>query len=569
MASQEDVLVLYGSQTGTAEDVAESVGRVLTRHYVSNRVVAMDEYNIQGLVQQPTVLFVCSTTGQGETPDNMRKFWRFLLQKRLRKTSLQQLAFSCFGLGDSSYPKFNFVAKKLNKRLQQLGGSILADIGLADDQHPLGVEGALQPWLQTVLNNVLKKHPLPTGQLPMPPTTLLPSKYTLRPSTETPIDQVWPSLPPATLPSREHPYLAKLVSNKRMTSPDHFQDARNSSKDVDFLLDWLEMDGNTPLKLSPRDSRTRVPARLHACTVTLRQLLTYDLDIRGIPKRYFFKLLGHFAASEHEVERLREFLTIEGQDELIDYCIRMKRTCLEVLTDFPSTKGRIPLDYLMDMFSPLAPRAFSIASNQQVHPGRIELCIAVVKYKTKMAVPRTGVFTSWLASLDEQPQDIFIPMWTQQGTFKVPPPDTSLICVGPGTGVAPFRSILMGREPRIDLPDVLVFGNRNRDADYLFGDEWDCQERKGGLKLLTAFSRDQEHKVYVQHVMLEQKQLLWEGIAQGATILLAGNANQMPKQVREAIVEIVKDGDQVSLREAEIYVSYMEKTGRYQVETWS
>jgi sulfite reductase alpha subunit-like flavoprotein len=149
-----EVLVLYGSQTGTAEDVAESVGRALTRHYVANRVVAMDDYNISELVNQSTALFVCSTTGQGETPDNMRKFWRFLLQKRLPLSSLAALRFSCFGLGDTSYPKFNFVAKKLSKRLQQLGGSMIADLGLADDQHALGVEGALIPWLQHVLTAV-------------------------------------------------------------------------------------------------------------------------------------------------------------------------------------------------------------------------------------------------------------------------------------------------------------------------------------------------------------------------------------------------------------------------------
>ena len=149
-----EVLVLYGSQTGTAEDVAESVGRALTRHYIANRVVAMDDYNIAELVQQPLALFICSTTGQGETPDNMRKFWRFLLQKRLPLTSLAALRYSCFGLGDTSYPKFNFVAKKLHKRLQQLGGTAVADLGLADDQHALGVEGALQPWLQQALTAV-------------------------------------------------------------------------------------------------------------------------------------------------------------------------------------------------------------------------------------------------------------------------------------------------------------------------------------------------------------------------------------------------------------------------------
>lgn len=109
------LLVLYGSQTGTAQDTAERVGREAKRFHFDVRVLAMDDYDVRQLIQEPVVVFVASTTGQGEEPDNMKGFWRFLLRKSLPSDSLQAVLYGVLGLGDSSYQKFNFVGKKLHK----------------------------------------------------------------------------------------------------------------------------------------------------------------------------------------------------------------------------------------------------------------------------------------------------------------------------------------------------------------------------------------------------------------------------------------------------------------------
>lgn len=121
--------ILYGSQTGTAQDVAEKLYRDSKCYHFAGPVQPMDGYDVRRLIDERFVVFVCSTQGQGDEPDNMRTFWRFLLRRSLPAESLSGLHFAVLGLGDSSYDKFNFVAKRLNKRLQQLGARPIVPIG--------------------------------------------------------------------------------------------------------------------------------------------------------------------------------------------------------------------------------------------------------------------------------------------------------------------------------------------------------------------------------------------------------------------------------------------------------
>jgi len=141
------LLVLYGSQTGTAQEVAERVGREGRRLHFNVQVSSFDDFPLNLLPTQSLVTYVTSTTGQGEEPDNMKKSWRMLLRKNLPPDSLANQRFGVLGLGDSGYPKFNLVAKKLSKRLVQLGGMQILNPGLCDDQHDLGPDFVIDSWL--------------------------------------------------------------------------------------------------------------------------------------------------------------------------------------------------------------------------------------------------------------------------------------------------------------------------------------------------------------------------------------------------------------------------------------
>ncbi|KAK2818792.1 hypothetical protein Q5P01_024353 [Channa striata] len=323
---------------------------------------------------------------------------------------------------------------------------------------------------------------------------------------------------------------------------------RNAAEDVQQFCQLLKLDPESRFLLTATGN-TAVPSRLpQPCTV--RYLVESFLDVAAVPRRSFFELLSTFATNELEREKLVEFSSVAGQNELHTYCNRPRRTALEVLADFPHTTAELRVDYLLDLFPEIQPRFFSIASSLQVHPHRLQILVAVVRYKTKLHKPRRGLCSTWLASLDPTKGDVFVPLWLKKGSLKFPKEeDTPVIMVGPGTGVAPFRSALQQRIAEGKTANVLIFGCRSESKDFYFRSEWEEMIKAEQLTLFTAFSRDQEEKV--------------------ACFYIAGNAKQMPASVGDALKEVFQQEGGLTAEEAEQVFAAMEKTGRLQTETWS
>ncbi|XP_037349979.1 NADPH-dependent diflavin oxidoreductase 1 [Talpa occidentalis] len=592
------LLVLFGSQTGTAQDAAERLGRGARRRRLGCRVQALDAYPLANLVHEPLVIFVCATTGQGDPPDNMQRFWRFIFRKSLPATALCQLDFAVLGLGDSSYPKFNFVAKKLHRRLLQLGGSALLPVGLADDQHELGPDAAIDPWLQDLWEKVLGLHPVPSDLGVIPPGVPLPSTFSLQllqgaPRTS-PEEQDGAATGPPGPPSELRPFPAPMVANRRVTGPAHFQDVRmiefdvagsglsfapgdvvllrpeNAAGPVQQFCQLLGLDPDQLFTLQPREPGVPRPARLpQPCSV--RHLVSRYLDIASVPRRSFFELLACLSPHQLEREKLLELSSAQGQEQLLSYCTRPRRTTLEVLCDFPHSAGAVPPDYLLDLIPPIRPRAFSIASSELVHPSRLQILVAVVQYRTRLREPRRGLCSSWLASLDPERGPVEVPLWVRPGSLAFPEtPGTPVIMVGPGTGVAPFRAAIQERVARGQTGNFLFFGCRRRDQDFYWETEWKELEERGCLSLFTAFSREQEQKVYVQHRLREHGALVWRLLdGQGAFFYLAGNAKDMPVGVSEALTSIFQEEGGLSGPEAAAYLAGLQRKLRFQAETWA
>ena len=242
--------------------------------------------------------------------------------------------------------------------------------------------------------------------------------------------------------------------------------------------------------------------------------------------RYFWELLSHFTTSDLEREKLLEFCSPEGQDELYSYCHRPRRTIVEILGDFPQTTQNIDLNYLYDLIQPLQPRAFSIASSQRVDASQLQLLMAVVRYKSKLVKPREGVCSTWLSRLNPKVDtSVKVPVWVKKGTISFPSNNNNcpVIMVGPGTGVAPFRNFIQERVSNNIGGNVLFFGCRNKAADFLCEREWQGYVDRGLLKLFVAFSRDQEDKQYVQHLIEEKAALVWDLVHHsGAYFYVAG-----------------------------------------------
>ncbi|WRX32075.1 Oxidoreductase FAD/NAD(P)-binding - like 8 [Theobroma cacao] len=156
------LLILYATQTGNALDAAERIAREAERRACLVVIRSTDEYDASSLPEEDAVIFVVSTTGQGDAPDSMKAmlvFWRFLLQRNLGSHWLEGVHYAVFGLGDSGYQKYNFVAKKLDKRLSDLGATAVVERGLGDDQHPSGYEAALDPWMSALWSRLSEIKP--------------------------------------------------------------------------------------------------------------------------------------------------------------------------------------------------------------------------------------------------------------------------------------------------------------------------------------------------------------------------------------------------------------------------
>ena len=213
------LLILFGSQTGTAEEVADRLAAESLRWHFAPRVVPMEEYDVARLPGEPFVVCVASTTGEGEVPDGMRPLWSFLLRRDLPPGSLRGVRHAVFGLGDSSYAKFNFAAKRLARRLAQLGSPALVPLGLGDDQEALGLDQALGPWAQSLWEALAAALPLPAGRPPLPEGLPPPPRYSVEvlpaSSASTPAAPAAAATGP---PGPRAPHMARVLANEALTA---------------------------------------------------------------------------------------------------------------------------------------------------------------------------------------------------------------------------------------------------------------------------------------------------------------------------------------------------------------
>ncbi|KAG8736542.1 NAPDH-dependent diflavin reductase [Ceratobasidium sp. 414] len=580
MTTQDrSILVLYGSETGNAKDAAERIGRTARRHHFLARVVGMDNLLLPTLIDEPLVIFVCSTTGNGVEPANMTPLWRALLRAELPSDLFEgeksemilssslitwfpfsEMDFAVLGLGDSSYQRFNWAAKRLQRRLLSLGGQQVCDRGDADDQDARGPDGVIDPWIQTLFERIRERYPFPSGIDILPETGLYP-----------PTLKIVPRPTPLASNGSNHDSPAALhdvtlTQNTRTTREDWYQDVRhiilkadgdvkyepgdvavlypeNSVADVDALLRRLgwDKDADAPIYVVPSSSDRTLPLGYPNPTspTTLRALLTKAASITAVPRKSFIELLSHFTKDQLETDKLQ----------------------------FRSAV--VPKEYIADLFPELRPRQFSIASSLSTHPSEVHLCVAIVSYRTKLRISRKGICTSWLAGLQPGTR---LRIGLKEGTMRLSEEsDRPVVMVGPGTGVAPMRAMLEERIARGASNNTLYFGCRSASADYHFRSEWEMYREQGHLTHRLAASRDQakihvkqEAKVYVQDLIsLDSKKIKEWLVDHNGALYISGSSNQMPTAVRKAVVASLKNECKWSEEASIDYVNAMEAEGRW------
>lgn len=580
MSARPVLTIVYATVTGNSREAAEVIAREATRRRFGVRLSDAARADVRELPDAGVAIFALCTSGQGDMPPSFKSYWTFLRRADLAADSLRRVRFGVFGLGDSSYPKYNFAAKKLFRRLEQLGAAPVVARGDADEQAPDAFDSALVDWMATLFDVLSRAYPLPPGVAELPLDACPPPRYAVRLADG-----------PVTLADGPERIWTHVVASTRLTAAAWSQDVRRltlrgpdslryATGDVAYvwpapavaetrrMLERLGIDADAVVTaVEPLDSASVEPLAFPLPCTVLR-LLSEHFDVLAVPSRFFFALLSHFASEAHERERLQLFGSTAGRAMRRMYADDEQRRTADALEHFPS--ARPPLERLLELLPLLRPRAFSISSAGGAAP-ELALTIAVVDKRTPDGRRHRGRCSAWLASLGAGER---VPLHIEAGSTVVPPLDVPLLLVGPGTGIALPLALIDEREralaagaPRVNCGSAVFFGNRRADMDHLYPR---LAQSPAVALYATAFSRDGGSVRYVQHAMREHgarvRTLLLE---QNAHIVVCGNAVKMPVDVRNALLRILEEGGERSDDECEQLLRRLEATGRYQAETWS
>ncbi|MFC1284714.1 assimilatory sulfite reductase (NADPH) flavoprotein subunit [Bacillus paralicheniformis] len=543
----KEVTILFGSQTGNAQGLAENAAKTLTERGFQVTVSAMSDFKPNQLKKLKNLLIVVSTHGEGDPPDNALSFHEFLHGRRAPK--LDDLRFSVLALGDTSYEFFCQTGKEFDQRLGELGGTRL---------HPrvdcdLDYDEPAAAWLDGVISSLNEGQE--QGASSAPAQTAAPQ-----------------TAGGETVYSRKNPFRAEVLENLNLNGRGSNKETRhlelslegsgltyepgdalgifpeNDPELVDMLLAELKWDPNATITVDQGEN------------ISLKEALTSYYEITVLTKKFIQQ-----AAELIEHEKLRELAAQENADQLKAYIAG--RDLIDFVQDFGPIAAA-PQEFV-SILRKIPPRLYSIASSFAANPDEVHLTIGAVRYNTH-GRDRKGV-CSVLCAERLQPGDT-LPIFIQPNkSFKLPEnPEAPIIMVGPGTGVAPFRSFMQEREETgASGKSWMFFGDQHFVTDFLYQTEWQKWLSDGVLtKMDVAFSRDTEEKVYVQHRMLEHSKELFEWLEEGAAFYVCGDKNNMAKDVQNALLEIIEKEGGKSREEAEAYLAEMKNQKRYQRDVY-
>lgn len=362
---------------------------------------------------------------------------------------------------------------------------------------------------------------------------------------------------------RNHPFLASIKERELLSKPGSLKSTFHVV--LDLKGSEITYQVGDSIAIYPENSLELVETTLKALgssgnenvidkmgvTYTLRHFFTKKANLVEVNRKLFQEIVDR----QPNLEKKTHLLTLQ-KDELKKYLAdRYVWDFLEENREVSFTSQEF-----ISLLMPLLPRFYSIASSQQVVGDEVHLTVAGVKYVSN-GHERNGVCSYYLSDIAQYDVPIYV---QSHNGFTLPQQEhTPIIMVGPGTGVAPFRAFMQERFLKNSKHNWLFFGERKRATDFLYEDFWSHLHSQGALQLDLAFSRDQEHKIYVQHRMEEKSAKLYEWLQNGAHFYVCGDAKQMARDVEETLLQIIQKHGNKDEKGAKEYLKTLRQEKRY------
>lgn len=542
VAEMPGITLISASQTGNARRVAEALRDDLIAAKLNVTLINAGDYKFKQIANEKLLIVVASTQGEGEPAEEAVALHKFLFSKKAPK--LDNTAFAVFGLGDTSYEFFCQAGKDFDAKLAELGGERLLDRVDADVEY----QAAATQW-RARLVDVLK------ARAPAAPSVQVAASGA--------VNEVHTS--PYT---KEAPLTASLAVNQKITGRDSEKDVRHIEIDL----------GDSGLRYQPGDALGVWYQNDPALVKELVELLWLKGDepvtVEGKNLSLAEALQWHFELTVNTGNIVENYATLTRSETLLPLVgdkaqLQHYAATTPIVDMVRFSPAQLDAQALVDLLRPLTPRLYSIASSQAEVESEVHVTVGVVRYEIEGRA-RAGGASSFLADRVEEEGEVRV-FIEHNDNFRLPAnPQTPVIMIGPGTGIAPFRAFMQQRAADgAEGKNWLFFGNPHFTEDFLYQVEWQRYVKEGVLSRIDlAWSRDQKEKVYVQDKLRQQGAELWRWINDGAHIYVCGDANRMAKDVEQALLEVIAEFGGMDIEAADEFLSELRIERRYQRDVY-
>ena len=541
-AEMPGITLISASQTGNARRVAEALRDDLIAAKLNVTLINAGDYKFKQIANEKLLIVVASTQGEGEPAEEAVALHKFLFSKKAPK--LENTAFAVFGLGDTSYEFFCKAGKDFDSRLAELGGERLLDRVDADVEY----QAAAAQWRERLVE-VLK------ARAPAAPSVQVAASGA--------VNEVHTS--PYT---KEAPLPASLSVNQKITGRDSLKDVRHIEIDL----------GDSGLRYQPGDALGVWYQNDPALVKELAELLWLKGDepvtVNDKTLPLAEALQWHFELTVNTANIVENYATLTRSESLLPLVgdkaqLQHYAATTPIVDMVRFSPAQLDAQALVDLLRPLTPRLYSIASSQAEVESEVHVTVGVVRYDIEGRA-RAGGASSFLADRVEEEGEVRV-FIEHNDNFRLPAnPQTPVIMIGPGTGIAPFRAFMQQRAADgAEGKNWLFFGNPHFTEDFLYQVEWQRYVKEGVLSRIDmAWSRDQKEKIYIQDKLREQGAELWRWINDGAHIYVCGDANRMAKDVEQALLEVIAEFGAMDIEAADEFLSELRVERRYQRDVY-